>query len=385
MIMSQQAIRAAFVRGGTSKAVIFRREDLPESRDDWNPIFLALMGSPDRGGRQLDGMGGGLSSLSKICVVGPSRRPDADVDYTFAQIGIRQASVDYAGNCGNMSSAIGPFAVDEGMIAAAADGTATVRIYNTNTAKIIRSSFETRAGKAVVAGDLGIDGVAGTGAPIRLEFMDPGGTKTGALLPTGSARDVLDVPGLGPVEASLVDAANPCVFVRAAALGMTGGERPDDLDRDVALLERLEAIRCAGSVRMGLAADLGQAGSVPSIPQIIMLSAPVDVPTSSGETLRARDYSIGVRALSNGQPHRALMITGALCLAVAVRVGGTIPNELAAASDGPIRIGHPSGVLSVDAEVEHAGEPARAHAVHGALYRTSRRLFEGRVLYSPVP
>lgn len=382
MIVPQQSIRAAFVRGGTSKAVIFRREDLPKNQDDWAPIFLALMGSPDRGGRQLDGMGGGLSSLSKICVVGPSLRPDADVDYTFAQIGIRQASVDYAGNCGNMSSAIGPFAVDEGMVAVPPDGATTVRVYNTNTAKIIRASFETRNGKTVVAGDFSIDGVAGTGAPIRLDFMNPGGAKTGALLPTGSPRDLLDIPGMGQVEVTLVDAANPCVFVHAAALGKTGAEAPDEIDGDVVLLQRLEAIRRAGAVRMGLAADVQQAGGVPSVPQIIMVSPPVGVVAASGEVPGMQDYSIGARALSNGQAHRALMITGALCLAVAVRVSGTIPNQLAAASDKPIRIGHPAGVLSVDAEVEGAHDPAHARAVHGALYRTSRRLFEGSVLYS---
>ncbi|MYZ46859.1 PrpF family protein [Rhizobiales bacterium L72] len=380
--MTQEAIKAAFIRGGTSKAVIFRREDLPEEQKDWDPIFLSLMGSPDPNGRQLDGMGGGLSSLSKICVVGRSKRSDADVDYTFAQVGIREATVDYAGNCGNMSSAIGPFAVDEGLVDPPADGTATIRIYNTNTAKIICASFETRNGKAVVAGDFRIDGVAGSGAPIRLEFMDPGGAKTGTLLPTGAARDVLNVPGLGETEVTLLDAANPCVFVPASALGKVGNERPDELDGDALLLERLEAIRSAGSVRMGLAANLVEAHRISSIPQIIMVSAPADMRTTSGERLSARDYSIGVRAISNGQPHRALMITGALCLAVAVRINGTIPHGLATASSGPIRIGHPSGILSVDAEVVGTENPAEARATYGAIYRTSRRLFEGRVLYS---
>jgi 2-methylaconitate cis-trans-isomerase PrpF len=204
----QNTTRAVFMRGGTSKALIFLAQDLPPDRD---ALFLAAMGSPDPDMRQLNGMGGGVSSLSKVCIVGPPSRPDADVDYTFAQIGIDRPEVDYAGNCGNMSSAIGPFAVDEGLVPPPADGEAVVRIHNTNTARIIVARFPVRAGRAVVEGSLAIDGVAGTGAPIRLDFTDPGGAKTGRLLPTGNPADLLEIPGHPPVRASLVDAANPCV------------------------------------------------------------------------------------------------------------------------------------------------------------------------------
>src|SRR5918995_304719 len=206
------------MRGGTSKAVVFRRLDLPADRAGWDVMFLAVMGSPDPNGRQLDGMGGGLSSVSKVCVVGPATRPDADIDYTFGQVSVKGGSVDYSGNCGNMSSAMGPFAVEEGFCEAPQDGEAAVRIHNTNTRKIIVSRFPMRAGVPEVDGDLAIDGVAGTAAPIRLEFTDPGGAKTGRLLPTGRARDSLPVSGLGPVEATMVDTANPCVFVEAASL-----------------------------------------------------------------------------------------------------------------------------------------------------------------------
>jgi len=198
--------KAVFARGGTSKALIFHLKDLPQDRSKWDELFLAAMGSPDPYGRQLDGMGGGVSSLSKVCVIAPSEQDDADVDYTFVQVLIREARVDYNGNCGNMSSAVGPFAVDEGLVRTNGDS-ATVRIFNTNTRKIIHGTFPLEEGKARYDGDLAIPGVSGTGAPIRLDFVQPGGGSTGKLLPSGQVLDRLDVPGLGTVEASLVEAA----------------------------------------------------------------------------------------------------------------------------------------------------------------------------------
>lgn len=371
------------MRGGTSKAVVFRQQDLPEDRREWDSIFLRVMGSPDSNGRQLDGMGGGISSLSKVCVVGPSTRPDADVDYTFAQISVRDASVDYSGNCGNMSSAIGPFAVEEGLVAAPANGEAVVRIHNTNTSKIIISRFPVEDGVAVAEGDLAIDGVAGTAAPIRLEFTDPGGAKTGRLLPTGSPRDRLDVPGLGLIEASLVDAANPCVFVNAEDLGKRGDERPDALEADSVFLERMEAIRRAASVRMGIARDPDEAGRVPSVPKVAIVASPRVMTTLSGRELEPSDMTISVRMISIGQPHRAVPITGALCLSVATRIPGSVPHMLAQEHDGPIRIAHPSGLVMVDAKVDGANGAEGPHAEYAAVYRTARRLFEGSVLYRP--
>jgi len=215
-----------FMRGGTSKAVMFHQRDLPAARDDWAPIFLGVIGAPDPNGRQLDGMGGGVSSLSKVCVIGPPSRNDADVDYTFAQVSVKPAAVDYSGNCGNMSSAIGPFALDEGLVRGGGNE-ACVRIHNTNTKKLIVSRFPIEEGRAAVDGDFVLPGVAGSGAPIRLEFTDPGGAGTGKLLPSGAPCDVLEVPGLGSIEASLIDAANPCVFVAASSLGATGTETVD--------------------------------------------------------------------------------------------------------------------------------------------------------------
>lgn len=379
--MPQHRIRAAFIRGGTSKAVVFRQEDLPALRQDWDPIFLAAMGSPDPNGRQLDGMGGGLSSVSKVCVVGPPSRSDADVDYTFAQVSVKDSWVDYSGNCGNMSSAIGPFAIDERMVPLPNTEEAVVRIHNTNTSKIIVSRFKVSNGMSVTDGDLAIDGVSGTSAPVRLEFAEPGGSKSGRLLPSGSPVDVLDVPGLGQIEASLIDAANPCVFVRARDLGKTGTELPDVLDADAVFLQHMAAIRCAGSIAMGLTADPDQAETMPSAPRVAMLSEPQASSTLSGRQLDPSEMDIAIRMISIGQPHRAVPITGATCLAVAARVVGSIPHQLAGASDKPIRIGHPSGIAVVDAKVDHAHDPATAHAVYGALYRTTRRLFDGHVYY----
>ena len=375
------------MRGGTSKAVVFRRDDLPTDPAAWDAIFLAVMGSPDPNGRQLDGMGGGISSLSKVCVVGPSTRPDADVDYTFAQVSVTEANVDYGSNCGNMLAAIGPFAVDEGLVDAPRNGEAAVRIHNTNTSKIIVSRFEVRDGCAEVEGDLALDGVAGTGAAVRLEFREPGGAGTGRLLPTGRARDRLDVPGLGAIDASLVDAANPCVFVSAADLAKSGAELPDALEADAAFLDAMERIRRSASVAMGLAPDWETAGRIASVPKVAMVCAPRDMVTLSGRRLSAAEMGISIRMISMGQPHRAVPITGAICLAVATRLAGSVPAAVATGSAGlavpvgPIAVAHPSGLTVVDAQVDHADDPARAHAAYGAVYRTARRLFEGHVFY----
>ena len=378
--MAQTRIPAVFMRGGTSKAVMFHARDLPAEREAWAPIFRSAIGANDPSGRQLNGMGGGVSSLSKVCVIGPPSRADADVDFTFAQIGVTNDTVDYAGNCGNMSSAIGPFAIDEGLMPTPADGHAVVRIHNTNTSKIIVARFDVEQGEAAVDGTMALDGVAGTGAPIRLEFMAPGGARTGKLLPTGRAVDTLDIPGLGRIEASLVDAANPCVFVDARALDCTGIEMPDAIERNTALQTRLEAIRRAASVAMGIAPDLDTAARIMSVPKVAMVTAPRTMQTLAGVTLDAADIDIVVRMISVGQAHRAVPLTGALCLAVATRLAGSIPATLAKGlrpDAAEIRIANPSGITRVDAKVTSGASPTAEYA---AVYRTARRLFEGRVL-----
>ena len=371
------ALPAVFMRGGTSRAVMFHLRDLPE-RGRWDDVFLAAMGSPDPHGRQLNGMGGGISSLSKVCVLSPSERPDADIDYTFAQVQIRDATVDYRANCGNMSSAVGPFAVDEGLVAASGD-TAVVRIFNTNTGKIIRSSFPLAGGRAAVDGDLTIPGVAGTGAPVRLDFLAPGGAVTGRLMPTGNVTDWLDVPDLGRIEVSMIDAAVACVFVRARDIGLTGGEMPEALDRNATVLDRLQRIRRTAAVAMGIARDDAEARRGNAVPAIGFVAPPMDAPTLSGEALTARQVDLTARVISNGQPHRALPLTASLCTAVAARIDGTLPFQaLDGRPTGAVRIGMPSGILTVDADVTQssAGEWT-AHS--GAFYRTARRLFDGRI------
>jgi 2-methylaconitate cis-trans-isomerase PrpF len=379
-------LRAVFMRGGTSKAVMFRATDLPTERELWAPIFLGVIGSPDPNGRQLDGMGGGISSLSKICVIGPPTRAGADVDYTFAQVSVKDVTVDYSGNCGNMSSAVGPFAVDEGLTAAAADaaGEATVRIHNTNTHKLIVAHFPLEDGRAAVDGDFRLPGVAGSGAPVRLDFMEPGGAGTGKLLPTGNPVDTLDVDGVRGIEVSMVDAANPCVFVRSDTLGASGIEMPEELEANGALLRRLEAIRIAASLKMGIAKTAEAAARIPSIPKIAMVAPAREARTLAGERLAADDADVTVRMISIGQPHRAVPLTGAMCLAVASRIEGTVVSRIARRSASPdeaVRIAQPSGLTVVGAEVRREGDRERPEwfAERATVYRTARRLMEGWV------
>jgi hypothetical protein len=377
--MTTHTLPAVFMRGGTSKAVIFHQRDLP-ARAEWDRLFLAAMGSPDPYGRQLNVMGGGISSLSKVCIIAPSARNDADVDYTFAQVQIREARVDYRANCGNMSSAIGPFSIDEGLVRA--DGeTATVRIYNTNTQKLIHATFPLRDGRARYDGELVIPGVAGSGAPVRLDFVSPGGATTGKLLPTGKPVDVLDVPGVGKIAASMIDAANAGVFLRAADLGLMGTELPEQLDANTELLARLQAIRQSAAVAMGIAKDLHEARTIPGVPMIGFIAPPADASTLTGESITKADVDLTARFLSNGQPHRALPLTASLCTGVAARIDGTLVADALAhgARDREaIRIGMPSGILAVGASVERTGPEAWV-AQRGSFFRTTRRLFDGRI------
>ena len=378
--MKQLKIPAVFMRGGTSNAVVFNVKDLPRDRAQWDEIFLAAIGSPDPYGRQLDGMGGGVSSLSKVCVVGPSSRDDADIDYTFAQVQVKEAKVDYGANCGNMSSAMGPFAVDEGLVKASGPE-ALVRVHNTNTKKIIWSRFPLDDGQAAVDGDLAIPGVAGTGAPVKLEFRDPGGATTGKLLPTGNVADTLDVPGFGKFRVSMVDAANACVFARAADLGIKGTELPDEIDANPGLLKKLAAIRIAASVAMGVTKTPEDAAKRASVPFVGFVSPPRDSQSLTGETLIAAEVDITARVMSNGQPHRALPLTASLCLAVAARLPGSVVFDATRPTGDPeseIRIAMPSGVLTVAATVRKL--EGQWHAEQGAFYRTQRRMFEGQVL-----
>ncbi len=377
--MKQLKFPAVFMRGGTSKAIVFHQKDLPKDRALWDDIFLAAIGSPDPCGRQLDGMGGGISSLSKVCVVGPPSSPDADIDYTFAQVQVKDAHVDYSGNCGNMSSAMGPFAVDEGLLKASGKE-AFVRIHNTNTKKIIHSCFALDEGQAAVDGDLAIPGVAGTGALVRLDFLNPGGATTGKLLPTGSVIDTLDVLGVGSIEASMVDAADACVFVRAADVGLTGLEMPEQLDADARMMARLRALRLAASVAMGITNNVEEAAKKTAVPFVGFVTGPQDAKILSGETIRVDEVDLTGRIISNGQTHRALPLTASLCMAVAARIKGSIVHQAARPVDDPdkeIRIAMPSGILVGTAKVRQIDGAWVAE--QGTFFRTTRRLFDGYV------
>jgi 2-methylaconitate cis-trans-isomerase PrpF len=353
------------MRGGTSRCLVFHAGDLPPAGPERDHILLSALGSPDPYGRQLDGLGGGISSLSKACIIGPPSRPDADVDYTFAQVEVRTPRVDYTGNCGNCSSAVGPFAIDE-RIVRGVEGETVVRIHNTNTDKIIVAHVPVAGGEAAVDGDFELPGVAGRGARIALDFVDPGGARTGRLLPTGRPVDTVD--GL---TASLVDATNPMVFVRAKDLGLCGTETPQALDDDRALSARLESIRVAAAALMGIP---GSAAT----PKLAIVAAPAAFTALDGIAYTPDQLDVVARVISMGNCHRAFALTSAMCLAVAARLDGTVVRECSsAADDADVRLGHPSGVLPLDARVSMRGGVPRAERV--TVYRTARRLMEGAV------
>ena len=370
--MSQIALPAVFMRGGTSKGLFFHRRDLPAERTEWDALFLAALGSPDPHGRQLDGMGGGISSLSKVMVVSPSTRPGVDVDYLFGQVAVDRALVDYGSNCGNLTAAVGPFAVDEGLVPTA-DGEAALTLHNCNLDQRIEARFQVANGHAVVEGPATLDGVAGSGAPIGLSFLEPGGAVTGHLLPTGQPRDMLGVPGGGPIEATLIDASTALVIVRAEAVGLSGIELPNAIEADPALAQRLEAIRRAGAAAMGLDPETA------SVPKVAFVASPADAPTLSGARLEADSVDLTARAISMSRPHRALPLTAALALAASARIPGTLAAEAARPADGgtPIRLGHPSGVAEVAVDLAAVDPPRIARLT---VTRTARRLMEGRVL-----
>ncbi|KAF2137019.1 uncharacterized protein K452DRAFT_236620 [Aplosporella prunicola CBS 121167] len=363
---TQHSLPASYYRGGTSRAIMFSRADLPASRAAWSPIFLGALGSPDpQHGRQLDGLGGGISSLSKVCVVGASERADADVEFTFVAVGVRDAEVDFSSNCGNMLAAVGPFAVDRGIVhVGEGDGETVVRIFNTNTGKIIKARFAVEGGEAVARGGFAIDGVSGTGAKVELAFLDPAGSKTGALLPTSSPTTTLDTN----VPATCIDVGNPCVFVPAAALGLpTPLPLPDAIDADPALLARLERIRRQAGKAMRLCASAADCPA--SVPKIAVVS-PAPQPS---------DVDLVVRALSVGQPHRAVPITVALALAAASRIEGTVVSDVVPAKrvdECGVTVGHPSGRLLVTARFGKDGAVSEA-----TVFRTARRLMMGTVFW----
>lgn len=366
-------IDAVFLRGGTSKGLFFREGDLPPEGPERDGLFLRALGSPDEFGRQLDGMGGGLSSLSKIVVVRASARSGVDLEYTFGQAAIREPVMDYSGNCGNLSAAVVPFALGAGLLALD-DGVRTVVVHNTNTDKPIRVRLTVEGGVAATEGGLAIPGVAGTGAPIELECLDPGGARTGSLLPGGGPRTRLRLEGRD-YAASLVDAATPMVFVAAGDLGLAGTETPDDLDADAGLQARLDGLRRAGAVAMGLA-DRPEEAPL-AVPKIAVVAGPRAARTIDGAELPADAADVVVRVISMGQTHRAIPGTATLAVAVAARLAGSVVAEAASNAEGDVRIATPSGVVTARAAVTL--RPDGPHAESASLLRTARPLMRGQV------
>jgi 2-methylaconitate cis-trans-isomerase PrpF len=363
--MTQRRIRAVYMRGGTSRCLVFHDKDLPPAGPERDRILLAALGSPDPYGRQLDGLGGGISSLSKACVIGPPSHPDAQVDYTFAQVEVSKPVVDYTGNCGNCSSSVGPFAIDERLVPST-EGETIVRVHNTNTKKLIVAHVPVAGGEAAVDGDFELPGVAGRGARIALDFLDPGGAGTGRLLPTGRVVDTIE-----GVAASLVDATNPVVFVRAKDLGLNGAEAPSAMDADTELSSRLERIRSGAAELMGIP---GSAAN----PKVAVVAPPAAFVGLDGGRYGADQVDLLARVISMGNCHRAFALTSAMCLAVAARIDGTVVSECdASRGKGDLRLGHPSGVLPIAAAV--GARDGRPYALRVTVYRTARRLMEGFV------
>ena len=385
----QVKIPATYMRGGTSKGVFFRLADLPAAAQQPGPARDALLqrviGSPDPYGKQIDGMGAATSSTSKAVIVSSSTRVDHDVDYLFGQVAIDKPFVDWSGNCGNLSAAVGPFAIASGLIDAAkvpANGTCTVRIWQANIGKTIVAHVPITHGQVQETGDVELDGVTFPAAEVALEFIDPAdegeGEGGGAMFPTGHVVDQLEVPGVGSFQATLINAGIPTIFLNAADLGYTGTELQPAVNGDPAALARFETIRAWGAVKMGLIQDVAEAARRQHTPKIAFVAPPVNYTASSGKPVQAADIDLLVRALSMGQLHHAMMGTAAVAIGTAAAVPGTLVNL--AAGGGPrnsVRFGHPSGTLRVGAEAVQAnGQWAVTKAL---MSRSARVLMSGWV------
>jgi probable AcnD-accessory protein PrpF len=384
-IQRQFATRAAYMRGGTSKGVFFTPEDLPEAARQPGPardaFLLRVIGSPDPYGKQIDGMGGATSSTSKIVIVSRSARADSDVDYLFGQVAIDRPLVDWSGNCGNLTSAVGPFALWRGLVDAPRDGEAVVRIWQANIARRIVAHVPMAGGEVCELGDFELDGVTFPAAEVRLEFLDPGAdadSEGGAMFPTGNPVDRLDVPGVGTVEASLINAGIPTVFVDARTLGLKGTELQEDINANAELLARFEAVRAHGAVRMGLVNSAAEASAKRQhSPKVAFVAPPAGYAASSGKAIAAGEIDLLARIVSMGKLHHAMTGTGAVAIAVACAIPGTLPQRLLGNARDRVRFGHPSGTLSVGAEARREGDGWIV--TRAVMSRSARRLMDGTV------
>ena len=385
----QIRIPATYMRGGTSKGVFFCLEDLPAKAQVHGPardaLLLRVIGSPDPYGKQIDGMGGAASSTSKAVIIAKSSHPDHDVDYTFGQVSIDRAFVDWSGNCGNLSAAVGPFAISNGLVDASRvpnNGVATIRIWQTNINKTIVAHVPITDGTVQETGDFELDGVTFPAAEVQLEFLDPAdegeGNAGGSMFPTGSLVDELDVPGVGKLQATMINAGIPTIFVNAEAIGYTGSELQEAINGDPAALLKFEKIRAHGAVRMGLIKHVDEATKRQHTPKVAFVAKPVDYVSSSGKKVTAGEIDLNVRALSMGKLHHAMMGTAAVAIGTAAAIPGTLVSLAAGGRERTaVRFGHPSGTLRVGAEARKIdGQWAVTKAI---MSRSARVLMEGWV------
>jgi probable AcnD-accessory protein PrpF len=376
--MTQRSIRATYMRGGTSKGVFFRAEDLPADKRERDLVLMRAIGSPDPYHKHTDGMGGATSSTSKVVIVSRSLREDCDVDFLFGAVAIDAALIDWSGNCGNLSAAVGPFAIAQGWVTPG-DGNTTVRIWQQNIQKRILARVPTRDGAVVEEGSFREDGVPFPSAEITLEFLEPADSGPAGLLPSKNASDLLEIPEVGSLRVTMINAGNPTVFVRADALKLTGRELPDAVNRDARLLARLESIRAHAAVAMGLARSPEDATrNRPATPKIAFIAPPAAYRTSAGVDVAKDQIDLLARIVSMGKLHHAFTGTGSIALAVAAALSGTVVAEVARTLPGvPTRIGHASGVLAVGALLEKG--PGGWHVEKAVLSRSARRIMQGEI------
>lgn len=388
----QIKVAATYMRGGTSKGVFFRLQDLPKAAQVAGPardaLLLRVIGSPDAYGKQIDGMGGATSSTSKTVILSPSTQTDHDVDYLFGQVAIDKPFVDWSGNCGNLTAAVGAFAISNGLIDTARiphNGICTVRIWQANIGKTIIAHVPITQGEVQETGDFELDGVTFPAAEVQIEFMNPAADEDGgggSMFPTGNVVDVLEVPGIGSFNATMINAGIPTIFINAEDLGYTGTELQDDINSDNAALAKFETIRAYGAVRMGLISHIDEAVARQHTPKIAFVAKPKAYVSSSGKTVNADEIDLLVRALSMGKLHHAMMGTAAVAIGTAAAIPGTLVNLAAGGGDthktiDAVRFGHPSGTLRVGAEANLVnGEWTVVKAI---MSRSARVLMEGFV------
>ncbi len=369
--------KTVFMRGGTSKGCFFLKEDLPENREEWDSIFLQAMGSPDP--KQIDGLGGTVSSNNKIVVVWKSEEPGVDVEYLVGQVIVGKEQVDYKSNCGNMTAAVGPYAVEEGLVDIQEPVT-TVHLLNRNTDKYIDVTVPCENGAYAETGDCHIAGVDGTGPELKVKFLNPVGAKTGKLFPTGKALDLLDVPGFGEIEATIIDVSNPMVLVRAEDVGAKGTELPQEVNANEKLSDLLEKIRGLAACKMGFAKDLTDASeNSPAVPKVGFVTGPKSYIEIGGSNVEAEDMDLCVRVISVFKCHKACPLTSASAIAVAAAIEGTLVQKVVSDNMDPnnVRIGHPSGIMTMCPEIEKREEIEKIEVPSVAVQRTARRIMDG--------